>query len=277
MARFKAYDSDSEDESSSSSSEVEVLKPKSSAPARRRLHPPNDDEDMSSSDSDSSRMDEKELVLAATKNTKPETNGKMVRRQPSASSSRTPSRSPSPRPPHVHQAKTRPDPTVISRAQQLGVEAQRVHNMQTALFRMPEEEAALKALTQPKRTLRLQLNRKHSRESDGDGLRLESIEVCAVLWFTPELTRFSATVFQPRCRAYSFPAHTEICACRKLGFACQRAGRCHGGCWPSIWTFIPSWMGSGRQACPCRAYMWTIKHTVRELILPILVLTQKLQ
>lgn len=79
------------------------------------------------------------------------------------------------------------DPTIIPWAQRLGVDAQKMHVMQTSLFRMPEEAAALKALHQdtgPK-TSRKRLNlsppktlaRKHGRESDADGLRLDSREV----------------------------------------------------------------------------------------------------
>ncbi|KAG5649895.1 hypothetical protein H0H81_001566, partial [Sphagnurus paluster] len=75
-------------------------------------------------------------------------------------------------------SRIRGDPTIIPWAQQLGVDAQKMHVMQTSLFRMPEEAAALKALNQPtKPSLRVPfqtLNRKHSRDSDGDGLRKTS-------------------------------------------------------------------------------------------------------
>lgn len=85
----------------------------------------------------------------------------------------------------------RGDPTLIPRAQQLGVDAQKMHVMQTSLFRMPEEAAAMKAISFSKPTgpptttakrLALQpqmLNRKHSRDSEGDGMRLDSREVSA--------------------------------------------------------------------------------------------------
>jgi nuclear pore complex protein Nup98-Nup96 len=77
-------------------------------------------------------------------------------------------------------AKTRTDNSIIPWAQQIGVNAQKMHVMQTSLFRMPEEAAALKAVDQPMRSRRLMarpLNRKHSRESDGDAARFESREV----------------------------------------------------------------------------------------------------
>jgi nuclear pore complex protein Nup98-Nup96 len=89
-------------------------------------------------------------------------------------------------------AKTRPknprdDPTIIPWAKHVGVDAQTMHVMQTSLFRMPEEAAALKALQQaPKPTTAVRLdvsarnqtvNRKHGRDSDGDALRIDSREV----------------------------------------------------------------------------------------------------
>jgi nuclear pore complex protein Nup98-Nup96 len=80
------------------------------------------------------------------------------------------------------------DPTIIPWAQQLGVDAQKMHVMQTSLFRMPEEAAALKAIYKPDpQTSRKRLNiysppkprlRKHGRESDVEGLRSDSREVC---------------------------------------------------------------------------------------------------
>ncbi|KAJ3813268.1 nuclear protein 96-domain-containing protein [Lentinula aff. lateritia] len=63
------------------------------------------------------------------------------------------------------------DRNLAPRAQIAGVDSQRMHVMQTSLFRMPEEAAALKEMNQiadspfPKLTPTL---RKHGRESDGD-------------------------------------------------------------------------------------------------------------
>ncbi|KAF9010120.1 nuclear protein 96-domain-containing protein [Cyathus striatus] len=78
------------------------------------------------------------------------------------------------------------DPTIIPWAQRVGVDPQKMHVMQASLFRLPEEAAVLKALNEPKKSplsaranLRAPLqalNRKHSRDSDGDGLRFESQE-----------------------------------------------------------------------------------------------------
>jgi nuclear pore complex protein Nup98-Nup96 len=80
-------------------------------------------------------------------------------------------------------SKPRGDPTLIRRAQQIGMDAQRMHVMQTSFFRMPEEAAALRAMNRPTRaqiqiTART-LRRKHRRDSDGDGLRFDLREVRA--------------------------------------------------------------------------------------------------
>ncbi|KAH9941590.1 nuclear protein 96-domain-containing protein [Epithele typhae] len=73
---------------------------------------------------------------------------------------------------------SRVDPTITPWARQLGVDPQKMHVMQAALFRMPEEERALKAMNeaQPskKRLLLPSRARKHSRDSEGDGLRADS-------------------------------------------------------------------------------------------------------
>jgi nuclear pore complex protein Nup98-Nup96 len=69
--------------------------------------------------------------------------------------------------------------TVASWAGRVGIDAQKMHVMQTSLFRMPEEAAALQAMNQPMRPrfkLSPTVSRKHSRDSVGDG-RLDSQEV----------------------------------------------------------------------------------------------------
>ncbi|CDO77082.1 hypothetical protein BN946_scf184473.g26 [Trametes cinnabarina] len=71
------------------------------------------------------------------------------------------------------------DPTIIPWAREIGVDPQKMHVMQTSLFRMPEEERALKALNQPQSSrkrllLTSNLSRKHSRDSEGEGLRADS-------------------------------------------------------------------------------------------------------
>ncbi|KAI0822929.1 nuclear protein 96-domain-containing protein [Trametes gibbosa] len=70
------------------------------------------------------------------------------------------------------------DPTIIPWAREIGVDPQKMHVMQTSLFRMPEEEKALKALSQPQSRRKLlltsNLTRKHSRDSEGEGFRADS-------------------------------------------------------------------------------------------------------
>jgi len=71
------------------------------------------------------------------------------------------------------------DPSLIPRAQQLGVEPQRMHVMQASLFGLgdgvegaPTRHKGLALSTS------LSLSRKHSRDSDGEGLRQDSQQVC---------------------------------------------------------------------------------------------------
>ena len=152
---------DAPSSSSSSSSEVEELH--SSPPARRNF---------------SRKQDRNALVE--------DENGDIrfahevhVRVSPASNSSPPPAKTLSNNP--------QDDPTIIPWAKHVGVDAQTMHVMQTSLFRMPEEAAALKALQQaPKPTTAVRLdvsarnqtvNRKHSRDSDGDGLRIDSREV----------------------------------------------------------------------------------------------------
>ncbi|KAG2041250.1 nuclear protein 96-domain-containing protein [Suillus americanus] len=73
----------------------------------------------------------------------------------------------------------REDVSVIPWARQVGVDAQKMHVMQTSLFRIPEEAVAIKAMnraTRPQFKLPLTVRRKHSRDSIGDGLRMDSQE-----------------------------------------------------------------------------------------------------
>ncbi|KAG1753592.1 nuclear protein 96-domain-containing protein [Suillus paluster] len=73
----------------------------------------------------------------------------------------------------------REDIAVIPWARQVGVDAQKMHVMQTSLFRIPEEAVAIKAMnraTRPHFKLPPTVRRKHSRDSIGDGLRVDSQE-----------------------------------------------------------------------------------------------------
>lgn len=69
--------------------------------------------------------------------------------------------------------------TIASWVGRTGMDAQKMHVMQTSLFRMPEEAAALQAMNKPIRPrfkLSPTVSRKHSRDSVGDA-RFDSQEV----------------------------------------------------------------------------------------------------
>ena len=192
MARFRAYASDSSDDGSASE------------PEERPQHPSEEDgsesgSDQETSSSSSSEMHEDELVSSRIRHRQKPKRNALVEdedgeiqyanemnndRRPAvrvSSASSSPSSSSTPPPPRAAHR----DPTVIPWAQHIGVDPQKMHVMQTSLFRMPEEAAALKTMNQPTRSnLRIPLqplNRKHSRDSDGDGLRVDSREVCLML------------------------------------------------------------------------------------------------
>jgi nuclear pore complex protein Nup98-Nup96 len=65
------------------------------------------------------------------------------------------------------------DTSLIPRAQQLGVDPQRMHVMQASLFRAEDGVEGVSARSHPS----LSLSRKHSRDSDGEGLRQGSQQV----------------------------------------------------------------------------------------------------
>jgi nuclear pore complex protein Nup98-Nup96 len=76
----------------------------------------------------------------------------------------------------------RGDPSVIPWAQRIGIDPQKMHVMHASLFPRPEPAEALKQsnVDKPDRA-RLTpngLHRKHSRDSEGDGLRAATREVC---------------------------------------------------------------------------------------------------
>ena len=198
MVRFTAYNSDTG--SSASENEDENT---SNRELRRTAEPgpdPESDADNGSSSSSSSPSEMQEEELRSSPPARRKTSRKQDRNAlvedengeicfahqvhvhvPSSSSSNS-----SP-PAKSRLNNPRDDPSVIPWAKHVGVDAQTMHVMQTSLFRMPEEAAALKALQQapkPAPAIRLDVsmrnqtvNRKHSRDSDGDGLRIDSREV----------------------------------------------------------------------------------------------------
>ncbi|KAJ7090567.1 nuclear protein 96-domain-containing protein [Mycena crocata] len=154
MARFRAYTSDSSSEDEPPSDEENIPE---DAPEL-----PEEDSDDESSSSASSDLHEEELVTRQRPRNGfvEDENGDFQ---------------------YAHEvSRPRADPTLIPWAQHIGVDAQKMHVMQTSLFRVPEEAAAMKAMEKPLRVhLRVPqplLSRKHSRDSDGDGLRFESKE-----------------------------------------------------------------------------------------------------
>ncbi|KAJ7224496.1 nuclear protein 96-domain-containing protein [Mycena pura] len=154
MARFRAYTSDS-------SSGEDSLSDEEKFPEDAPEEPPegDDSDDESSSSSMSSDLHEEELEtrVMPRNGLVEDENGDFQ---------------------YIHQvSRPRADPTLIPWAQQVGVDAQKMHVMQTSLFRVPEEAAAMRAAEKSARAhlqVPLALNRKHSRDSDGDGLRFEA-------------------------------------------------------------------------------------------------------
>src|SRR5258708_23349458 len=80
----------------------------------------------------------------------------------------------------------RGDPSVIPWAQRIGIDPQKMHVMHASLFPRPESAEALKQLNVEKldrtRLTPDGLRRKHSRESEGEGLRAATQEVCPSLF-----------------------------------------------------------------------------------------------
>ncbi|KAL4262874.1 Nuclear pore complex protein NUP96 C-terminal domain-containing protein [Pleurotus pulmonarius] len=174
MARFRAFTSDSSEDESD-----HVVEEKKTEGA---LHDESEDESNSGSDS---FMEEDELVKSPPPQ-KRFTRSALVQNksgdyryahESEDESEDEASSSDSPPPTRARVG----DPSLIPWAQQVGVDAQKMLVMQTSLFRMPEEAAALKEIEKPTRHWGLRvspqgLNRKHSRDSEGDGLRVESRE-----------------------------------------------------------------------------------------------------
>jgi nuclear pore complex protein Nup98-Nup96 len=82
----------------------------------------------------------------------------------------------------------RGDPTIIPWAQRLGIDPQKMHVMHSSLFPAPESAEALKQLNVEKHD-RTHLtpngvHRKHSRDSEGEGLRMATREVCPTFFFS---------------------------------------------------------------------------------------------
>src|SRR6266478_5185169 len=83
----------------------------------------------------------------------------------------------------------RGDPSIIPWAQRIGIDRQKMHVMHASLFPRPDSNVALiqSNVENPDRA-RLTpngLHRKHSRDSEGEGLRAATQEVCHLSFFFP--------------------------------------------------------------------------------------------
>ena len=194
MARFTAYASD---ESGSDEEQEKSGDAKTTSRPPIRVSSADDPESEDSSSSSSSEMQEDELLSSPPRRRrKPQNqdrnalvedeNGDVHYAHEVHVNVSPPSSTSQPSPPPKTRIIARGDPTIIPWAQHVGVDAQKMHVMQTAFFRAPEEAAALKSLgesTKGPSRIRLEVhknskvNRKHSRDSEGDGLRLDSREV----------------------------------------------------------------------------------------------------
>ena len=217
MARFTALASDTSED------EKYVASPPRKPPQSRSHHtfpPPrvqrvNEDADMAT-DSGSSRADEEEeddeeelpsdssRLSPDIQRTSRRPDGDMYASEEqgegdeSSDSSRSSSEGPLPE----HR---RGDPSVIPWARRIGIDPQKMHVMHASLFPRPESAEVLKQsnVDKPDRA-RLTpngLHRKHSRDSEGDGLRAGTQEVC-------------------RPRPFCFPSHrTGLQLSQRTSFA----------------------------------------------------------
>jgi nuclear pore complex protein Nup98-Nup96 len=197
MARFTAYASDESgsEEEREKSTEVKISsKPPRPLSSAGEINEHSESEESSSS---SSEMQEDELISSPPRRRRKyqhqggnalveDENGDVHYAHEVRVRLSSPSSTSQPSPPPKSRINPRGDPTIIPWAQHVGVDAQKMHVMQTAFFRAPEEAAALKSLNEPTKgppRVRLEVhkssavNRKHSRDSEGDGLRLDSRDV----------------------------------------------------------------------------------------------------
>jgi len=185
MARFRAFLTDSESETEESTQDVATATQPLAKPADVSMSEDDPDEMGSGSESESSQPSPKH----------PKRTGKALVRLKDEKNYRSsrPRRSESPEDVSSSEEESEPDseddespppnqpqvdPSLIPRAQQLGVESQRMHLMQATLFRA---EDGVEGAPTPHRALALpsslSLSRKHSRDSDGEGLRQDSQQV----------------------------------------------------------------------------------------------------
>lgn len=182
MARFRAFLTDSESEPEETAENAGTVTQPPVKPADASMAEDDSEESDSGSESGSSqrspkhrkrtgkalvrRKDERNYRGSKSRRSESSTDASMSEEESETGSEDD--ESPPPNQPQV-------DPSIISRAQQLGVEPQRMHVMQAALFRTEDglegAPARHRALA---KSSSLSLSRKHSRDSDGEGLRHDS-------------------------------------------------------------------------------------------------------
>ena len=205
MARFRAFESDSGSSDEEEHNVEELPKPKAPLPITDGDEDQQEDEGVegdelveeSDASDNLSEMEEDDVAHDAVSQSRPrkalqldengdfQVTGEVDAEAIEGDSLSQSSRSSSPDDPQA----LGPPSNIIPWARHVGVDAQKMHVMQTSLFRLPEEAAALKALNQPapkqKTVAALTLSRKHSRDSEGEGLRHDSREVSFFVAFVP--------------------------------------------------------------------------------------------
>lgn len=189
MARFRAFLTDSESEAEATTQHGTATTRPPVKPADVSMTEDDSDESNSGSDSESSRRSPKHQkrtgkALAHRKDEKGYHGFKPRRSESptdaSVSEEESETNSEDDEPPLPNQPQV--DASIIPRAQQLGVEPQRMHVMQASLFRA---EDGVEGVSTRHRILAappsLSLSRKHSRDSDGEGLRQDSQQVSVCL------------------------------------------------------------------------------------------------
>jgi nuclear pore complex protein Nup98-Nup96 len=167
MARFRAFLTDSESEAEENNQNSLIV--------THPLPQPGDDSDGTGSGSESeSGPPPKHLKLAPVRR-KDENNyrGSKTRRSESSTDRSTSGEEDSEDDEILPPNQPQVDTSLIPRAQQLGVDPQRMHVMQASLFRTEDGVEGVSARNHPS----LSLSRKHSRDSDGEGLRQDSQQV----------------------------------------------------------------------------------------------------
>lgn len=181
MARFRAFLTDSESEAEETTQNVAAVAHPPTKPVDVIMSEDDSEEASSGSESESSqprehqkRTGEALVRLKDGKNYRASKSRRSESPTDASTSEESERDSDDDESPPLNQPQV--DPSLIPRAQQLGVDPQRMHVMQASLFRTEDDIEGVptrhKALAST-----LSLARKHSRDSDGEGLRQDSQQV----------------------------------------------------------------------------------------------------